>query len=134
MPRPDKMVPCTQQVGKVGMHACMLTVVLGVEHEVEADPVGVGGDEDVAADLGVEARQHPHQLRVEEVGRLREVACALAVDAVHGQLRRHAPDHPRARHHHAPGAELVQPLHVAALSARPVHCSAMQVLGRTTAS
>jgi hypothetical protein len=92
----------------------MRTVVLRVEHEVEAGPVGVGGDEDVAPDLGVEAGQHPLQLRVEQVGRHREVARALAVDAVHGQLRRHAPDHPRARHHHAPGAELVQPLHASA--------------------
>jgi hypothetical protein len=31
---------------------------------------------------------------------------------VQGQLRRHAPDHPRPRHDHAPGAQLVQPLHM----------------------
>jgi hypothetical protein len=81
-----------------------------VEDEVEAGLVGVGGDEDVAADLAVELGEHPLELRVEEVGSLREVARALAVDAVHGQLRRHAPDQPRAGDHHAPGPELVQPL------------------------
>jgi hypothetical protein len=91
----------------------LITVVLRVEHEVEAGSVGVGGDEDVAADLSVELFEHPHQLRVEEVGGLREFARALPVDAVHGQLRRHAPDHPRAGDHHAPGPELVQSLHTA---------------------
>jgi hypothetical protein len=44
---------------------------------------------------------------------------------VHGQFRRHAPDHPRARHHHAPRPELVQPLHACA---RPQHTAQFRVV------
>jgi hypothetical protein len=116
--------PTLSDLTRVAQHVrtYVRTVVLRVEHEVEAEAVGVGGDEDVAADGRVEVGEHLHQLRVEEVGRLREVARALAVDAVHGQLRRHAPDHPGARHHHATGPELVQPLRA---SAACTQCSAL---------
>jgi hypothetical protein len=32
------------------------------------------------------------------------------------QLRRHAPQRPRPRHDHAPGTQLVQPLHICTMS------------------
>jgi hypothetical protein len=94
-----------------------------VGDEVHVHPVGVDGDEDVGAELRVDALDHVHQLRVVERGGALQLGVALPVAAApQRQLGGGAPQRARPRDQHPARAQRVElPQHLGVLGHDVAH-------------